>query len=89
MGTGILVVGEGADQKFLAEHLEAAGYGVATVSPAEAVSVLRFLRPFAILVAPGLPDWQKNYLRETVKTQYPDIELVVVRRRSAASKCNS
>ena len=84
METGILIVGEGADQKFLAEHLEAAGYAVASVTPNEAVGVLAFLRPMALLVAPGLPEWQKTFIRQTVKTRYPDIEIVVLRRRRVA-----
>jgi DNA-binding response OmpR family regulator len=82
LGTGFLVVGEGADQRFLAEHLEAAGYRVASVTPAESVAVIASIRPFAVLVTPGIPEWQKTYLCTNIKARYPEVKIVVLRKRS-------
>jgi DNA-binding response OmpR family regulator len=84
MGTGILVVGEGADQRFLAAHLEAEGYGVACAGAAEALDVLRTLRPCVVLIAPGLVDWQRSQLCNDIREIHPDIEIVLLRRKRPA-----
>ncbi|SRR5689334_17277044 len=84
MGTGILVVGEGSDQRFLASHLEAEGYGVACAGPAEALDVLRTLRPCVVLIAPGLIDWQRSQLCTQIRELHPEIEIVLLRRKRIA-----
>jgi CheY-like chemotaxis protein len=89
MGTEILVIGEGVDQRFLAEHLEAAGYSVAAVSPMESVTAIAAIRPGTVLVAPGIPEWQKTFLCTNVKARYPDIRIVVLRKRSAPANFSS
>ncbi len=83
METQVLLVGEGADLDFLASHLEAAGYAVACTSAAEALEVMSTLRPAEVVITPGVPKWQRTQLSAALVARYPDVRIVLLKKRAA------
>ena len=81
MGTQILLVGQGADLDFLAKHLEAAGYAVACASAVDVLDVMHSMRPAEVMITPGVPEWQRRQIRSTLGERYPDVRVVMLRKR--------
>jgi hypothetical protein len=80
VGSGMLLVGDGAEVLHLARLLDSAGYAVAYVAPTDAVGVMATFHPAVVMVMPGVPAWEKAAVSKAIKTRCPDMKVVVLRK---------